>query len=216
MSAYRIVVADDHLLMRRGLRLMIETSPGLEVVGEAGDGMKLLKLLQQVTPDLAMVDIAMPHVRGIEAVREIRAAHRGLRILVLTMHRRREYIYHAFAAGADGYLLKEDSDRELITAIETVRRGRTYLSPLLQADLPEDLALVLRRGGDAQAPVLTVREAEVLKMIAEGASNRSIADLLCISPRTVEHHRASIMKKLDLKSLPELVKYAIRKGYTSE
>ena len=216
MAAYRIVIADDHRLMRRGLRMMIEAQPSLEVAGEAGDGLELLRLLGRITADMALVDVSMPQLRGIEAVREIRTLHPGIRIVIVTMHKRREYIHHAFAAGVDGYLLKEDSDQELITAIETVRRGRKYLSPLLQQDLPEELAFLLRRGERPQPPVLTVREAEVLKLIAEGAANRRIADLLCISPRTVEHHRASIMKKLNLKSLADLVKYAIRQGFTTE
>lgn len=216
MAPYRIIVADDHILMRQGLRMMIESQPDLEVVGEAGDGLELLKRLQAITPDMVLVDVAMPRLRGIEAVREIRSLYPCIRILVVTMHKSRQYIYHAFAAGADGYLLKEDSDSELLLAIQTVRRGKTFLSPLLQQDLPEDLAFLLRSGGNLESTLLTVREAEVLKLIAEGAPNREIADLLCISPRTVEHHRASIMKKLNFKSLADLIKYAIRKGYISE
>lgn len=215
MTAYRIIIADDHLLMRRGLRMMIETQADLDVSGEAGDGIELLKMLRKTTPDMVLVDVAMPRLRGIEAVREIRSTYPGIRILVVTMHKNREYIYHAFAAGADGYLLKEDSDSELILAIQTVRRGQKFLSPLLQQDLPEDLVFLLRHGGNPEAPLLTVREAEVLKLVAEGAANKDIAGILCISNRTVEHHRASIMKKLQLKSLADLVKYAIRKGYTT-
>ncbi len=215
MGTYRIVIADDHRLVRHGLRMMIESCPGLEVAGEVDDGLELLKLLRRLTADMVLLDVSMPRLRGIEAVSEIRSLHPGIRILIVTMHKRREYIHHAFAAGVDGYLLKEDSDLELISAIETVRRGRKYLSPILQQDLPEELAFLLQRGQHPQTAVLTIREAEVLKLIAEGTANRVIADLLCISPRTVEHHRASIMKKLDLKNLADLVKYAIRKGYTS-
>ena len=216
MGTYRIVIADDHRLVRRGLRMMIESCPGLEVAGEADDGLELLKLLGRMTADMVLLDVSMPRLRGIEAVSEIRSLHPGIRVLIVTMHKRREYIHHAFAAGVDGYLLKEDSDLELISAIETVRRGKKYLSPILQQDLPEELAFLLRRGQHPQTAELTVRESEVLKLIADGTSNREIADLLCISARTVEHHRASIMKKLDLKSLADLVKYAVRKGYTSE
>lgn len=215
MATYRIIVADDHILMRHGLRMMIEVQTDLEVLGEAGDGMELLKMLQDVTPDMVLVDVAMPRLRGIEAVREIRNLYSGIHILVVTMHKRREYIYHAFAAGADGYLLKEDSDSELLLAIQTIRRGKKYLSPLLQQDLPENLIFLLQRGDKPETPLLTTREAEVLKLVAEGAANKDIADILCISIRTAEHHRASIMKKLHLKSLADLVKYAIRKGYTT-
>ena len=216
MASCRIVIADDHILMRRGLQMMIDSQPDLEVIGEAGDGLELLKLLQRMTPDMVLVDVAMPRLRGIEAVREIRSLYPHMRILVVSMHKNREYIYHAFAAGADGYLLKEDSDTELLLAVETVRQGKKFLSPLLQEDMTEGLAFLARSGGRLDAPQLTVRESEVLKLIAEGAQNREIADLLCISTRTVEHHRASIMKKLGFKSLADLVKYAIRKGYTSE
>ncbi|BBO72301.1 DNA-binding response regulator [Desulfosarcina alkanivorans] len=215
MAAYRIIIADDHLLMRKGLRMMIETQSDLHVSGEAGDGIELLKLLRKTTPDMVLVDVAMPRLRGIEAVGEIRSTYPGIRILVVSMHKNREYIYHAFAAGADGYLLKEDSDSELILAIQTVRRGQKFLSPLLQQDLPDDLVFLLRHGGNPEAPLLSVRESEVLKLVAEGAANKDIAGILSISNRTVEHHRASIMKKLQLKSLADLVKYAIRKGYTT-
>ncbi|BBO74716.1 DNA-binding response regulator [Desulfosarcina widdelii] len=216
MVSYRIVLADDHILMRRGLRMMIESQPDLEVIGEAGDGLELLKLLQRATPDMVLVDVAMPRLRGIEAVREIRSMYPPVRTLVVSMHKNREYIYHAFAAGADGYLLKEDSDSELLLAVKTVRQGKKFLSPLLQQDLTDDLVFLVQTGGSLDTKPLTVRESEVLKLIAEGVQNREIADLLCISTRTVEHHRASIMKKLGFKSLADLVKYAIRKGYTSE
>jgi DNA-binding NarL/FixJ family response regulator len=195
--------------------MMIETQSDLDVSGEAGDGLELLKLIRDDTPDMVLVDVAMPRLRGIEAVREIRSTYPDIRILVVTMHNNREYIYHAFAAGADGYLLKEDSDSELLLAIKTIRHGRKYLSPLLQQDLPENLIFLLQHGNNPAPPVLTTREAEVLKLVAEGAANKDIADILCISNRTVEHHRASIMKKLQLKSLADLVKYAIRKGYTT-
>jgi len=216
MASYRIVLADDHILMRRGLRMMIESQTDLEVIGEAGDGLELLKLLQRTTPDMVLVDVAMPRLRGIEAVREIRSMYPPVRTLVVSMHKNREYIYHAFVAGADGYLLKEDSDSELLLAVKTVREGKKFLSPLLQQDLTDDLVFLVQTGGSLDTQPLTVRESEVLKLIAEGAQNREIADLLCISTRTVEHHRASIMKKLGFKSLADLVKYAIRKGYTSE
>jgi DNA-binding NarL/FixJ family response regulator len=157
----------------------------------------------------------MPKMRGFEATREIKSNHPDINILILSMHKKKEYLYHAFSAGASGYLLKEDTDTELFTAIETIRRGEVYVSPLLQKELTSDL--ISLSSGDHILPKepLSTREREVLKLIAEGKQSKEIAELLFISTRTVEHHRASIMKKLNLKQIADLVKYAIRKGYTT-
>ncbi len=215
MSPYRIVLADDHIMLRQGIKKIIETSEDMEVVGEAGDGLELLGLLKKITTDMVILDISMPKLRGVEATREIKTAYPVVEILILSMHRKKEYLYHVFAAGAKGYLLKEDTDTELFTAIETVRQGGVYLSPLLSRELAGDFIEICRGGGNIPAEPLTTREREVLKLIAEGKSGKEIADLLFISARTVEHHRASIMKKLNLKKIADLVKYAIRRGYTT-
>jgi len=215
MNRYRIVLADDHVLLRTGLKSILGKTAGLEVVGEAGDGLELLNLLRKLEADMIILDISMPNLRGIEAIHEIKAIHPGLKTLILTMHKDKEYLHQAISAGADGYLLKEDADTELFSAIETVREGKIYISPHLSDDLVDEWAKIRR--GDAR-PVseperLTIREREVLKLIAEGKSSKEIADLLCISVRTVEHHRANIMKKLNMRKTAELVKYAIDKGF---
>jgi len=215
MSTYRIVLADDHALLRQGVKSIIEASEDMKVIGEAGDGLELLNVLKGMTPDMVILDISMPNLRGFEATHEIRASYPEIKILILSMHRQKEYLYHAFSAGAAGYLLKEDTDTELFTAIETVRKGELYVSPLLQKEITSDLLEIGSGAGKTSDERLTTREKEVLKLIAEGKSSKEIAGLLFISTRTAEHHRASIMKKLKAKNIADLIKYAIRKGYTT-
>jgi DNA-binding NarL/FixJ family response regulator len=215
MSPYRIVLTDDHVLLRQGLRRIIEGVGDLEVVGEAGNGLELLRLLRECTPHLVVLDISMPNLRGIETIPEIKAIHPQVKVLVLTMHRDRGYLVEAMSAGADGYLLKEDADTQVFSAVEKVRQGKVYVSPKLGDEVAATWALACR--GDlrpaAAGERLTLREREVLKFIAEGQSAKEIADVLCISHRTVEHHRANMMAKLNLKGTAELVKYAIANGY---
>ena len=193
MARYRIILADDHVLLRTGLKSILGKTAGLEVVGEAGDGLELLSLLKKLKTDMILLDISMPNLRGIEAVLEIKATDPGMKILILTMHKDKEYLHQAISAGADGYLLKEDADTELFSAIETIREGKSYVSPHLANDLADEWAKI-RRGEAMPIPgptQLTTREKEVLKLIAEGKSSKEIADLLSISVRTVEHHRAT-------------------------
>jgi DNA-binding NarL/FixJ family response regulator len=214
-APYRIVLADDHVVVRQGIRRVIEGTAGLEVVGEACDGLELLELLKQLSPDLVVLDISMPRLRGIEAIHEINANHPRPKVLVLTMHREMELLVAAVSAGASGYLLKEDADTELFCAIDKIRRGGTYVSPKLSDDMTAAWARTLRSDGSPEAArePLTVREREVLKLTAEGQSSKEVADLLHVSHRTVEHHRANIMAKLNLRRTPELVKYAIVNRY---
>ncbi len=213
MNAYRVVVADDHTMLRQGIKRIIEESKDLTVVGEVGDGLELLNLLKKIRPDMVVLDISMPNMRGIEAVPEIKMIHPEARILMLSMHKQKEYLYEALSAGAHGYLLKEDTDTELITAIKKIRGGFTYLSPTLSEYLSDDLIAICRKGNKPLSDPLTNREREVLQLIAEGKSNKEVAGLLFISAKTVEHHRAHIMKKLGLKNITELVRYALLKGY---
>lgn len=203
MDKYRIVLADDHAMVRQALKRLIEGERDLEVIGEAGDGIELLSLLNTVLPDMIILDISMPNLRGIEAVHAIKMKCREVKVLILTMHK--EYLHQALCAGADGYLLKEDADRELFSAIENIRTGKTHLSPRLQGETAVAWASSL--------DVLSLREREVLKLVAEGKANKTIAEILYISVRTVESHRASILAKLHLRSTADLVKYAIQKGY---
>jgi DNA-binding NarL/FixJ family response regulator len=215
MSPYRIALADDHILLRQGIKKIIQSSSDMEVVGEAGDGLELLKLLQKVEAHMVILDISMPNLRGIEAIREIKSIYTSVKILILSMHKEKEYLYQAFSAGAEGYLLKEDTDTELFTAIETVRNNEIYISSLLSKQLTGDFIEVVSKGGKLPGDPLTTREREVLKLLAEGKPSKEIASLLFISKRTVEHHRASIMKKLNINNIADLVKYAILKGYTT-
>ena len=215
MEPFRVVLADDHILVRQGLKRILEEMADLEVIGEAGNGLELLKLLERITPQMILLDISMPNLRGIEAIREIKALHPEAKILIITMHKDKEYLYQAISAGANGYFLKEDADTELSTAIETIRRGKVYISPLLSGDLADDWAQTYRAKSKLpyEPDTLTTREREVLKMIAEGKSSKEVADLLFISVRTVERHRANLMDKLGIKKTADLVKYAIQKGY---
>jgi len=216
LSPYRIILADDHVMFRQGIKNILEKDNGLEVVGEVGDGLRLLELLKKTAPDMVILDISMPNLRGLEATREIKMISRDVKVLILSMHSDKEYVYNAISAGAEGYLLKEDADTELFSAVENIRKGGRYISPLLSGELTQELVKTYYKG-QASMPSehLTIREREVLKLIAEGNSSKEIADLLFISIRTVEHHRANIMRKLNIKNTATLVKYAIRKGYTS-
>jgi DNA-binding NarL/FixJ family response regulator len=217
-APYRIFLADDHIMFRKGIRKIIQEIPGLEVVGEVGDGIKILEALNKSRPlpQMVILDISMPNLRGIEATREIKNAFPDIKILILTMHKSKEYLYHAFLSGAEGYLLKEESDTELVSAIETIQGGKPYISPLFSSELPKDLLRKYKGGEFETLPeTLSIREKEVLKLIAEGKTSKEIACLLSISIRTVHHHRDNIMNKLNIKNIANLVKYAIEKGYTS-
>ncbi len=212
MDPYRVVLADDHLLFREGMKRLIDEMPGVEVIGEASDGLELLALLKESSPDLAIIDISMPNLRGIEAAREITTLYPRTEVLILTMHKSKEYLYHSISAGAKGYLLKEDSDAELFSAIKTIRNGGIYLTHTMAGELAEDLSQILDGKGQIRGELLTTREREVLKLIAEGKSNNEIAELLYISRRTAENHRANIMKKLKARKPADLVRYASERG----
>jgi len=212
VDPYRVVLADDHLLFREGMKRLIDEMPGVEVIGEASDGLELLALLKQSSPDLAIIDISMPNLRGIEAAREITTLYPRTEVLILTMHKSKEYLYHSISAGAKGYLLKEDSDAELFSAIKTIRNGGIYLTHTMAGELAEDLSQILGGKGQIRGELLTTREREVLKLIAEGKSNNEIAELLYISRRTAENHRANIMKKLKARKPADLVRYASERG----
>jgi len=203
MENYRIVLADDHVLIRHGLRKLIDGVGGIEVVGEAADGLELLKVLEAVAPHMVILDISMPNLRGVEAIGEIRKRLPRTKILMLSMHK--EYLHNALSAGANGYLLKEDADRDLFSAIGHIRQGRTYVSPRLAEQLIGERL--------PASEVLSSREKEIVQLIASGKSNREIAVVLNISIRTVESHRANIMVKLNLRNVADLVKFAIQNGY---
>jgi DNA-binding NarL/FixJ family response regulator len=217
-TPYRIVLADDHVILRQGLRRLIEAAAGLEVIGEANDGLDLLELLERLAPDLVILDISMPRLRGIEAIHEVRALRSEVKVLVLTMHKEPALLKASVSAGANGYVLKEDAETHLFAAIDSIRRGGTYVSPRLSDPLTVDWARTSRsdasRAGEGDR--LTVREREVLTLTAEGKSNREISGLLGISTRTVEHHRAHILSKLSLNNTADIVRYALHQGYVND
>ena len=209
MTAYRIILADDHALFRQGVKRIVEEVDELQVVGEAGDGLELLELLKKTSPDLVILDIAMPNMRGLEAAREIKGSHPQIKILLCTMHKKREFVQEAVEAGVEGFLVKESADTELVQAIQAIRSGQKFFCPLISDQLT-DLA---RQPGSPD--LLTKREKEIAKLLAEGKSSKKISELLYISTYTVRRHRDNIMKKLNLKGLADLVRYAIEHGYTS-
>lgn len=217
-APFSILLADDHVMFRRGIRGIIQAIDDVEVVGEANDGFEVIEILKTTPPQLVILEISMPNLRGLEATWEIKIINPKVKVLILTMHKDQECLYHAFAAGADGYLLKEDSDSDLISAIDILRKGGTYISPQLAGQLAELFMGKSRPAGEQAAgsgQFLTIREREIIKLIAEGKSHKEVGELLFISSRTVEHHRDNMMRKLNLKKTADLVKYAVRKGYTA-
>ncbi len=213
----RIVIAEDHTILREGLRALISADPDFEVVAEAEDGREAVRRVEQFSPDLILMDLSMPRMTGLDAVREIKKRFPPTKVLVLTVHKSEEYILATLNAGADGYALKDSTKTELIMAIRNVLEGKPFLSPgisekVIDGYLDGRKTLKTRSAWEA----LTQREREILKMVAEGYKNKEIGDYLCISLKTVEKHRANLMKKLDLHSAPALTAFAIEKGLISE
>lgn len=215
MNDCRIILADDHVLFRAGLKKIIEEQHNLKVIGEAGNGIELLDLLKTFVPDVIILDLSMPNFRGLDAIPLIKSQYPAVKVLVLTMHKDRDYLRQALSVGADGYMLKEDADPELFSAIEAIRQGGQFVSPGLADDMADDLDEFKREGAftSFRPEALTSREKEILALIAAGRSNKEIADTLFISARTVERHRANLMSKLDTRKIADLVKYALQNGY---
>ncbi len=213
MTKIHILLADDHTILRAGLKMMLNAQPDMEIVGEASDGRQAIIETQRLQPDIILMDITMPEMNGIEATRHIKKLVPESRILILTMHEHDEYVFQALRAGASGYMLKEAADTELISALHIIQSGQFYLSPMAQSVLVGDYLQRVRIGEEKDSySSLTEREREILKLIAEGYTNNQIAERLVISPKTVDTHRTHIMDKLNLHSRAELVKYALRRG----
>ncbi|MGC5039822.1 MULTISPECIES: response regulator [unclassified Streptomyces] len=208
----RILLADDHALVRRGVRLILQQEPDLNVVAEAGDGAEAVELARTHDVDLAVLDIAMPRLTGLQAARELAARKPGLRILMLTMHDNEQYFFQALKAGACGYVLKSVADRDLVAACRAAVRDEPFLYPGAVTALIRNYLDRARHGEETPDQVLTPREEEVLKLVAEGHSSKEIADLLFISIKTVQRHRANLLQKLGLRDRLELTRYAIRAG----
>jgi two-component system response regulator NreC len=212
-AKYGIMLADDHTMIRQGLKRIIEENNLYQVVAETGDGLQILPSVRKHSPDMIILDISLPHLRGIEAIGKIRRVNKKIKILVLTMHKNEDYVYECLSMGAHGYMLKEDAESELHTAIETLKNDKYYISQSFSSDVIKNL--VTRNGTAGTKSVfdlLTNREREILQLIAEGKSNKRIAYLLSLSTRTVEHHRLRTMKKLNISKIADLIKFAIRHG----
>mgnify|MGYP000636773528 CR=1 FL=1 len=206
-----VLLADDHALMRAGLRKLLESLPDVEVVGEADDGQAAIALAGQLRPDLVLMDIAMPGLNGLEAAARLTKAYPQTRVLILSMHQNEDYVRQALRAGAAGYVLKDAAPAELELALKTVVRGDSWLSPAVSKGVMSDYVQRLR---DEESPgnALTPRQREVLQLIAEGSSTKEIARRLDLSVKTIESHRTQLMKQLDLHDVSALVRYAIRTG----
>jgi DNA-binding NarL/FixJ family response regulator len=208
----RILLADDHALVRRGVRLILDNEPDLAVVAEAGDGAEAVEQARTHHPDLAILDIAMPRMTGLQAARELSRSRPDLRILMLTMYDNDQFFFEALAAGASGYVLKSVADRDLVEACRATMRDEPFLYPGAINALIRNHLDRAREGGTIPAKAITDREEEILKLVAEGHTSQEIADILVISVKTVERHRANLLQKLDLKDRLELTRYAIRVG----
>jgi len=216
MNKIGVLLADDHNLIRAGLRLVVESQPDLTVVGEAENGREAVTMAQALKPDVVVMDIGMPSLNGIEATRQIRDAVPGAQIVMLSMHSDEGYVLRALKAGAKAYLLKDSAEADLARAIRAAAAGKSFFSPAVGKVLLEDYMRKLQRSGlEDSYELLTPREREILQLVAEGNSSKEIADLLNLSVYTVETHRARVMQKLNLRGVPELILYAVRKGIVS-
>ena len=207
----KIILVDDHKLLRDGLRNIIEQRSNMQIIGEASNGREAIKICSKLMPDVLVIDVAMPDLNGIEAARQIYKINPNIKIIGLSMHSSKQFIQGMFKAGAYGYLLKDGDADELISAITTVTENKKYLSQ----DINQEFLSLLKNDETIENAKLSTREKEVLQLIAEGKSSKEIGVLLFLSPKTVDVHRNNIMKKIDLHTIPELTKYAIQKGLTS-
>jgi DNA-binding NarL/FixJ family response regulator len=215
-GSIRILLADDHTVMRSGLRLLLERQPNLRVVAEASDGRDAVDRAAVETPDVVVMDIAMPHLNGVEAARQIVARNPKTAVVILSMHSDESYVIRSLKAGARAYLLKDSAEADLISAIHAISEGKSFFSPAISKLLKEDyMHQLAEQGAEDSYELLTPREREVLQLVAEGKSNKEVAQRLNLSLYTVETHRTHILQKLNLHSVPELILYAVRKGIIS-
>jgi DNA-binding NarL/FixJ family response regulator len=207
-----VLLVDDHTILREGLRMVLDAQPGITVVGEAEDGRQAVDMAEELHPQIVVMDIAMPNMNGAEATRQIKRKIPGTRVLILTMHQDRQYLAQIVEAGAIGAVLKRAAGTELVEAVKAAARGESFFSPAIASMMEEDYRFGLAREGIDESEKLTPREREILQLAAEGKSNKEIAELLDLSIKTVQTHRAHLMQKLGAHDRTDLVKYAIQKG----
>jgi len=211
-STARVLIADDHVLIRHGIKKIIQNDSRFDVVGEVSDGKELVDFVDGNQVDIIILDITMPGITGMEAIKLVKQKCPGTKILMLTMHKNKQYFYNAMSAGADGYLLKDDSDKELIVALEKVLTGKSYISPYMAEDFADNALSIYRNEKKAPFQELTKREKEILQLVVKGYTSKKMAEKLNLSQRTVDHHRSNLLRKFNRKNSVDLVNYAVRNG----
>jgi DNA-binding NarL/FixJ family response regulator len=214
-ESFCILLADDHVLIRHGIKNIIKKNDKFRIVGEAGNGEELMIFLEGSEVDMIILDISMPGIGGMEAIRLVKSKYPGTKILMLTMHKNKQYFYNAMAAGADGYLMKDDSDQELLIAIEKVLSGKSYISPFMVDDFADDVISMFRTEKKSPFQELTKREKEILQLVVKGYTSRKMAEHLNLSQRTIDHHRSNLLRKFNRKNSIDLVNYAVRNGFAT-
>jgi DNA-binding NarL/FixJ family response regulator len=216
MPATRVLIADDHPLVRSGLRVLLERDHEFQVVGEAADGYQAIQITQELKPDVVMLDVGMPRLSGIDAAQQITEKIPSTKVIILSMHSDEGYVLRALKAGAKGYILKASAENDVLNAVRAVAAGNAYFSPEVSRMMVEEYVReIKRRGVEDSYDLLSIREKEIMNMLVTGKTNRQIADLIHVSPATVETHRTNIFQKLNIHNLPELILYAVRKGLIS-
>ena len=214
-NQYGVLLADDHVLIRHGIKNIIKKDERFKVVGEVSNGKQLMGFLEESEVDLIILDISMPDIGGMEAIGLVKGKYPWIKILMLTMHQNKQYFYNAMAAGADGYLMKDDSDGELLVAIEKVLSGKSYISPYMTDEFADDVISMYRNERRSPFQELTKREKEVLQFVVQGLTSKQMAEHLNLSQRTIDHHRSSLLRKFNRKNSVDLVNYAVRNGFVS-
>lgn len=212
---YRILLADDHVLIRHGIKNIIKKNDQFAVVGEVSNGKQLMSFLEDSEIDLIILDISMPDIGGMEAIGLVKKKYPWIKILMLTMHKNKQYFYNAMGAGADGYLMKDDSDEELLIAITKVLSGKSYISPYMTDDFADDVINMYRNERRTPFQELTKREKEILQLVVQGFTSKQMAEQLNLSQRTIDHHRSNLLRKFNRKNSVDLVNYAVRNGFVT-
>lgn len=214
-QVFRVLLADDHVLIRHGIKNIIKQDKKFKVVGEVSNGKELMSFLEGSDIDMIILDISMPGIGGMEAISLVKGKYPWIKILMLTMHKNKQYFYNAMAAGADGYLMKDDSDEELLIAIEKVLSGKSYISPYMADDFADDVITMYRNERKSPFQELTKREKEILQLVVQGYTSKKMAEHLNLSQRTIDHHRSNLLRKFNRKNSVDLVNYAVRNGFVT-